>query len=151
MNIGHSVMSNSLRPHGLGFSVHGILQARIVEWVAVPSSRASSRPRDQTVSCIAGGFFTSWAINVNTSSLMKDDFISREGIRDTRWQPLWVMQEAAPLPPGCSPARAWLYLLGGLQPMQGVGGPPIINSYSYLNFESSPTGKTVFSLHTQIF
>lgn len=29
--------------------------------------------------------------------------------------------------------------------MQGVGGPRIINSYSYLNFESSPTGKTVFS------
>ena len=37
-----------------GFSVHGILQARIVEWVAIPSSRGSSQPRDQTqVSCIA--------------------------------------------------------------------------------------------------
>ena len=37
-------------------SVHGILQARILEWVAVPSSRGSSQPRDQThtsyVSCI---------------------------------------------------------------------------------------------------
>ena len=44
-------------------SVHGILQARILEWVAFPSSRWSSQPRDQTqVSCIAGGFFTSWAI-----------------------------------------------------------------------------------------
>ena len=43
-----------------GFSVHGILQARILEWVAMPSSRGSSRPRNQTVvSCIAGGFFTS--------------------------------------------------------------------------------------------
>ena len=31
-----------------GSSVHGILQARIVEWVAVPFSRGSSRPRDQT-------------------------------------------------------------------------------------------------------
>ena len=43
-------------------SVHGILQARILEWVAMPSSRGSSRPRDQThvscVSCIAGWFFT---------------------------------------------------------------------------------------------
>ena len=41
-------------------SVHGILQARILEWVAVPSSRGSSRPRDQTlmsyVSCIGRGF-----------------------------------------------------------------------------------------------
>ena len=38
-----------------GFSVHGILQVRILEWVAVPFSRGSSQPRDQTmVSCIAG-------------------------------------------------------------------------------------------------
>ena len=42
--------------------VHGILQARILEWVAVSFSRGSSQPRDQTqVSHIAGGFFTSWA------------------------------------------------------------------------------------------
>ena len=41
-----------------GSSVHGILQARILEWVAMPSSRGSSRPRGPTrVSCIAGGFF----------------------------------------------------------------------------------------------
>ena len=40
----------------------GILQARILEWVAMLSSRGSSRPRDRTqVSCIAGGFFTIWA------------------------------------------------------------------------------------------
>ena len=39
-----------------------ILQASILEWVAFPFSRGSSRPRDRTqVSCIAGGFFTSWA------------------------------------------------------------------------------------------
>ena len=45
-----------------GSSVHGIFQARILEWVAVPSFRGSSQPRDQTqVSCIAGGFFTIWA------------------------------------------------------------------------------------------
>ena len=42
-----------------GSSVHGILQARILEWAAMPSSRGSSRPRGRTrVSCIAGGFFT---------------------------------------------------------------------------------------------
>ena len=41
-------------------TVHGILQARILEWVAIPFSRGSSQPRDQTqVSHIAGGFFTS--------------------------------------------------------------------------------------------
>ena len=41
--------------------VHGILQVRILEWVAFPFFRGSSQPRDQTqVSHIAGGFFTSW-------------------------------------------------------------------------------------------
>ena len=42
-----------------GSSIHGILQARILEWVALSFSRGSSRPRDRThISCIAGGFFT---------------------------------------------------------------------------------------------
>ena len=48
-----------------GFSVHGISEARILEWVAISFSR-SSQPRDQNcisyVSCIAGRFFTCWAI-----------------------------------------------------------------------------------------
>jgi len=42
-----------------GSSVHGILQARILVWVAILFSRGSPQPKDQTqVSCIAGGFFT---------------------------------------------------------------------------------------------
>ena len=42
------------------FSVHGISQARILRWVAISSSRGSSRPEDQTrISCMAGRFFTS--------------------------------------------------------------------------------------------
>ena len=45
-----------------GFSVHGILQARLLEWIAIPFSRGSSWPRNWTlVSCIAGRFFTTWA------------------------------------------------------------------------------------------
>ena len=48
-----------------GFSVHGILQARILEWVAISFSREYSRPSDQTqvswVSCIASRFFICWA------------------------------------------------------------------------------------------
>ena len=40
-------------------SVHGILQARILEWGAIPFSRGSSQPRDRThISLIAGRFFT---------------------------------------------------------------------------------------------
>ena len=48
----------------MGYTVHGILQARILEWVVFPFSRGFSQSRDQTgVSCIAGGFFTSWAMS----------------------------------------------------------------------------------------
>ena len=46
----------------MDYTVHGILQARILKWGAFPFSRGSSQPRNRTgVSCIAGGFFTSWA------------------------------------------------------------------------------------------
>ena len=46
-----------------GFSLHGRLQARILEWVAIPFSVGSSRIRNQTwVSCTVGRFFTLWAI-----------------------------------------------------------------------------------------
>ena len=46
-----------------GSSVCGILQAQILEWVAIPCSRGSSPPRHRTrVSCIAGRFLTVWAI-----------------------------------------------------------------------------------------
>ena len=45
-----------------GSYVHGILQAKILEGVAIPISRGSSWPRDQTqVFCTAGRFFTIWA------------------------------------------------------------------------------------------
>ena len=45
------------------YTIHGDLQARILEWVAVSFSRGSSQPRDQIqVFHIAGGFFTSFAI-----------------------------------------------------------------------------------------
>ena len=46
-----------------GSSVHGILQPRVLDWVAIPLSRGSSQPRDWTqVSCIVGEFFTVWSM-----------------------------------------------------------------------------------------
>ena len=58
-----------------GSSVHGILQARVLEWVALPSSRGSSWPRDWTrascVSCTAGRFSTYWATGEAESSLQR--------------------------------------------------------------------------------
>ena len=51
-------MSDSLWLHG----IHGLLQVRILEWVAFPFSKWSSQPRDRTqVSCMAGRVFTIWA------------------------------------------------------------------------------------------
>ena len=47
----------------MDYTVHGILQARILEWVAYPFSKGSSQTRDQIqVSYTAGGFFTNWAM-----------------------------------------------------------------------------------------
>ena len=61
-----SVVSDSRDPKDCnlpGSSVPGILWARILEWVAIPFSRGSSRPRNQTlVSCIAGRFFINCAM-----------------------------------------------------------------------------------------
>ena len=62
------VVSDSATPMDCSppdFSVHWILQARILEWVAISSSRGSPWPRDQSlscVSCIASGFFTTSTI-----------------------------------------------------------------------------------------
>ena len=56
----HSVKSDSF--DRMDYAVHGILQARILEWVGFPFYRGSSQPRDQTqLSHIAGRFFTRWA------------------------------------------------------------------------------------------
>ena len=76
----------------LGSSVHGVLQARILEWVVIPFSEGSSQPGSGTwVSCIAGRFFTREADNlyhIEFSYLLngshsfwiedlKDDFLKR--------------------------------------------------------------------------
>ena len=67
------------------YTVHGILQARILEWVAFPFSRGSSQPKDQTqVSHIAGRFLTNWATRepkntgVGSLSLLQRFFLTQE-------------------------------------------------------------------------
>ena len=69
-----SVMSDSIQPRGLEparLSVHGILQARILEWLAMPSSRGSSQPRNQIripyVSFIGRWFFLFFVFFFTTS------------------------------------------------------------------------------------
>ena len=59
VSVSRSVVCDPMDCTLLGSSDHGILQARTLEWVAIPFSRGSSQPRDRAqVSCIAGGFFT---------------------------------------------------------------------------------------------
>ena len=63
-----------------GSSIHWILQARTLEWVAISSSRGSSWPKDWNcvsgVSCIAGGFFTCWAMGEAAGHTLGWDIIS---------------------------------------------------------------------------
>ena len=62
-------------------TVHVISRPRILEWIAIPFSRRSSRPRGQTqVSCIAGGFFTNWvtrevSLSVENGELQHEQII----------------------------------------------------------------------------
>ena len=85
----------------LGSSVHRILQAGILKWVAMPSSRGSSQPRDQTClscgSCIAGEFFTTeppekWLFKEHRGKLWNE---RRDG-RQNRESWVWMLIEASP-------------------------------------------------------
>ena len=63
------------------YTVHGILQARILEWVGFAFSRQSSQSRDLTqVSCIADIFFTSWATKEAQESWSRYPFPSPEDL-----------------------------------------------------------------------
>ena len=77
----------------LGFSVHGILQARILEWVAMPFSRGSSQPRDRThvsfLPVLASWSFTTsapWEAPIKTSQSC-----SYEASTLCEWPPNWGM------------------------------------------------------------
>ena len=78
--ISYSVVSDSLPPHRLyslpGFSIHRILQARILEWIAISFSRGTSQPRDWTLgSCLAGRFFTVWTTEKSTIYILVTYFV----------------------------------------------------------------------------
>ena len=85
----------------LGFSVHGILQARILEWVAVSFSKESSQPRDQTqVSRIVGRFFTIWEQSVGCYFLLQGIFLT-QGLKPLLLCLLhWQMGSLPLVPPG---------------------------------------------------
>ena len=85
-SVSHSVVSDSLWPQDFSpsaSSVHGIIQAGILEWVAILFSRGSSWLRDLTLfSCIVGRFFTIWATRETQKLLFLDAFI-------WAWEPIF--------------------------------------------------------------
>ena len=99
----HSVLSIC---YPVDSTVHGILQARILEWVAFPFSRASFQPRDWgQVSHIVGGLFTSWATRkskntqVGSLSLLRRIFTTQEsnwGLLHCRWIVYQLHYEGSP-------------------------------------------------------
>ena len=70
-------------------SLHGILQARVLEWVAISSFRRSSQPRDQTrvsfISSIAGGFFATELLGKPPNSLNSHVRINNSFLRGLDW------------------------------------------------------------------
>ena len=75
-----------------GSSVHGTLQARILQWVAILFSRGSSEPRVQTqVSCTAGRFFTIWASREALVLLQHGNALIHLFTRRRQWQPTPVL------------------------------------------------------------
>ena len=107
----------------MDYIAHGILQARILEWVAVPFSRGSSQPRYWTqVSHTTGRFFTSWATRAAGRRSLLGPRLQRSGfneLRETHNEVSWP--RTSPLgviilcfEESCSMQRSWLcygYLL----------------------------------------
>ena len=118
------VVSDSLQPHGLyspwnspgqnpsflccrqiPYQLSHKGSPGILEWVAYPFSSGSSRPRNQMgVSCIAGGFFTSWPIR---EALGRADHVHLSWQSSTCYSCQW---------PGCALFPAWSSYLGQLEP-----------------------------------
>ena len=86
------------------YIVHGILQARILEWVAFPFFRVSSWPRNRTgVSCIAGGFFTNWSIrDVKRLKTTYSSFLKETSLTTQDRKAPWRSEER-----GASPQSKW--------------------------------------------
>ena len=104
-----------------GSSVHRISQARILEWVAISSSRGSSQPRDRThISCIGGWFLYHWATKETRLNVLTPGFVCWNLIPDMmvlgggalgRWLVMSVKPSWIELCPKKRPQRtAFLFL-----------------------------------------
>ena len=82
-----------------GSTVHGIFQARILEWAAISFSRGSSQTRDQTcISCIADRCFTIWAIR-EAPTTVSPQVNKREGTQLHLSTENWIKNVLSMAPP----------------------------------------------------
>ena len=106
-------------------TVYGILQARILEWVAFPFSRGSSQPRCQSqVSLIAGTLFTSWATEkpkntgVGSLSLLQRIFLTQKlnrGLLHCRHILYQLSYDSIEVLHKCFPCKLWKQLTPSLE------------------------------------
>ena len=119
----------------LGSSVHGILQARILEWVAIPFSRGSSRHRDQIwVSCTTGSFFT----NLPSKEAQSTHESQSHSVMSSS---LWPHRLYSPWnSPGQNTGLGSLFLLQGIFPTKGLnpGLPHCRRILCQLSHQGSP-------------
>ena len=95
-------------------SGHGILQARILEWVAISSSKGSSWPRNRTcVSCTAGRFLTVWTTRDSHETNLSDGIFTFRALRcctaahlraSPHWQRRWVKTQCSQM---YEPLKPW--------------------------------------------
>ena len=129
----------------------GVLQARIVEWVAMPSSRGSSQPRDWTqVSHIAGRFFTIWA--TREASQPPLFFSMKESESEVAQSCLtlcdpWTIAHEAPLSMGFSRQEYWSglpFLTAEALPNPGI--EPVSPAWQTGSLPLAPPGKPMLLL-----
>ena len=122
-----------------GSSVHGIFQARVLEWIAISFSRGSSRHRDQTwVSHIAARCFTIWATG-ETSSLFKLLFKMGKGSSLQQSRPA----KECHLPPGFPRTKSLATAITNLQnALKGIQG----GGQEWCTLCSGKTGRTSFQI-----
>ena len=96
-----------------GSSVYGILQARVLEWVAISFSRGSSRPRDQTcISCVGRRILYHWATREDPQVMVMGTILQRMKWGSMRFQQMFEASKAELVTQGSrtpSPGLLWIF------------------------------------------
>ena len=122
-----------------GSSVHGILQGRILEWVAISFSGGSSRPREQThVSCTAGRFTTTEPPNKRTISFLQSSFYPLLWCTGFSLQRLVMSRSTGSRHTGFSVCHAWAYLPHSMWGLPGARIEPVSLALAGRRFTTEP-------------